>query len=132
MEFDQQRETVLVVEDNLAIRALTKTFLEGAGYAVATAADGDSGFNFFKQHRSRIALLLTDVRMPNMNGFELADRILELDAEFPILFMSATTWNADRGLGCVAKPFTAVELLSKVRQGLEASRKRKETRASAA
>jgi DNA-binding response OmpR family regulator len=70
--------------------------------------------------------------MPNMNGFELADRILELDAEFPILFMSATTWNADRDLGCVAKPFTAVELLSKVRQGLEASRKRKETRASAA
>ena len=98
MEFDRQRETILVVEDNQVIRALSKAFLERAGYAVATAEDGDCGFNFFKQHRSRIALLLTDVRMPNMNGFELADRILELDAEFPILFMSAT-WNADRVWG---------------------------------
>jgi hypothetical protein len=45
--------------------------------------------------------------------------------------MSGTTWNADRGLGCVAKPFTAVELVSKVRQGLEARRKEQKLRFNA-
>jgi len=109
--FDQQLNTILVVDDDLDIRALVKIFLEQAGYAVATATDGQEGLDIFRSCRSRIALLLTDVRMPNMNGFDLADRVLELDSELPVLFMSGEAWNASRGLGCVAKPFTASELL---------------------
>jgi CheY-like chemotaxis protein len=132
MELDQQPGTILVVDDNLEIRALVKALLERAGYTVATAADGEDGLNIFRLHRSRIALLLTDVRMPNMNGFDLADRVLELDSELPVLFMSGNSWNANRGLGCVVKPFTAVELVSKVRVGLDACRKRQAAKASAA
>lgn len=132
MESDQQRETILVVDDNHEVRAFVKALLERAGYAVATAADGEDGLNIFRHLRSSIALLVTDVKMPNMNGFELADRVLELDSELPILFMSGHAWNADRGLGCVEKPFRAVELVSKVQQGLDARRKGQETKASAA
>ncbi len=99
---------------------------------MATAADGEDGLKVFRRHRSRIALLLTDVRMPNMNGFDLADRVRELDSQLPVLFMSGEAWNANRGLGCIAKPFSAVELLSKVQLGLGARRKRQGAKASAA
>ena len=132
MELDQQVETILVVDDDLEIRTLVKVFLEQAGYAVATAANGQDGLDTFRRHRSQIALLLTDVRMPNMNGLDLADRVLELDTQLPVLFMSGDAWNANRGLGCVAKPFTAVELVSKVQQGLNARRKGQGAKASAA
>jgi CheY-like chemotaxis protein len=54
--------------------------------------------------------------MPNMNGFDLADRVLELDAQLPVLFMSGDARNSNRGLGCIAKPFTAVELISRVQR----------------
>jgi two-component system response regulator ResD len=132
MEIDEQRETILVVDDDLQIRALVKIFLEQAGYAVATAGDGEDALNVFRSNRSRIALVLTDVRMPNMNGFDLADRVLELDSELPVLFMSAEAWNASRGLGCVAKPFTAVELIGRVHQGVDRRRRQQSSRASAA
>lgn len=101
MELHLDRETILVVDDDLEIRALVKFFLERAGYAIATATDGEDGLNVFRSGRPRIALLLTDVRMPNMNGFDLADRVLELDSELPVLFMSGDASNASRGLGCV-------------------------------
>ncbi len=132
MEFDQQCEVILVVDDDFDTRRLVKIFLEQAGYAVATATDGEDGLNIFKSYRSRIALLLTDVRMPNMNGFDLADRVLELDSELPVLFMSGEAWNASRGLGCIAKPFTATELVGKVHQGVDTWRKRQRGKASAA
>jgi len=132
MQFDQQRDTILVVDDDLDIRALVKVFLERAGYAVATAADGQEGLDIFRSSRSRIVLLLTDVRMPKMNGFDLADRVLELNSDLPVLFMSGDARNASRGFGCVAKPFTVGELLGRVQQGLDAGRKRQSSNASAA
>jgi CheY-like chemotaxis protein len=117
MNRDIQRDTILLVDDNLDIRSFAKVFLESAGYTVATAADGQEGLSFFKQHQSRIAMVLTDISMPNMNGIDLADRVLELDSELPVLFMSGDTWNSSRhGLGCVAKPFSANELIRRVTQ----------------
>ncbi len=124
MESDQQDEIILVVDDNHEIRRYVKTLLEHAGYTVATAADGEDGLDVFRRHRSRIALLLTDVEMPKMNGLDLANLVLELDSQVPVLFMSGDAWNSSQGLGCVAKPFTAVELVSKVHEGLDARRKR--------
>jgi CheY-like chemotaxis protein len=118
MQPRQQSETILVVDDSIEIRALTQAFLENAGYVVAIAADGHEGLTLFRAQQRKIVLLLTDVSMPNMNGFELADRVLELEPDLPVLFMSGNAWNADRGLGCVSKPFTAPELLSKVSEGL--------------
>lgn len=118
----KRTRAILVVEDNDSVAQLVKLLLESAGYAVIVAGDGDAGFAFFQQNRPAISLLLTDVEMPRMNGIDLADRVLELDGKLPILFMSGTdTPNADRGYGCVAKPFQATELIARVGAALQAS-----------
>jgi CheY-like chemotaxis protein len=112
---------ILIVDDNLDVRAFAKGFLEHAGYSVVTAADGEEGLRSYQTHQSSIVLLLTDVMMPNMNGLELADRVLRLDSHLPVLFMSGDIWTADRGFGCVAKPFKAVELVERVNRVLNAN-----------
>ena len=118
---DMQNGTILIVDDNLAIRAFAKVFLEHAGYSVVTAADGEEGLRSYEMHQPSIVLLLTDVRMPNMNGLDLADRVLQFDSQLPVLFMSGDAWSADRGFGCVAKPFRSVDLVERVSRVLSAS-----------
>jgi FixJ family two-component response regulator len=76
-------------------------------------------------------LLLTDVVMPNIGGLELADRVLRVDSQLPVLFMSGDAWVADRGLECISKPFRSAELLARVSRVLKANA-RSETTASAA
>jgi DNA-binding response OmpR family regulator len=120
MKLDAHRDTILLVDDNLDVRACAKTFLENAGYPVLTAADGEEGFRYYESHRSNIILLLTDVMMPNMNGLELADRVLRLDSKLPVLFMSGDALGVDRGFGCVVKPFKSAELVARVNQVLHA------------
>jgi len=105
-----------VVDDDCAIRTLVKTLLEIEGYAVLIADDGKTAMKLYDQ--STVALLLTDVVMPNMNGLELADQLLQREPELRILFMSGTG-DANRGFGCVAKPFTAAGLLRRVSEVLE-------------
>jgi len=114
MTSDTPCGTILVVDDNLDIRAFAKRFLETAGWTVVTAADGEEGLRFYQQHQSKIVLLLTDVVMPNINGIELADRVLEMDSHLPVLFMSGDAWGAHRGLECVAKPFRSAELVERI------------------
>ena len=108
--------TILVVDDDCAIRTLVKTLLEIEGYAVLIADDGKTAMKLYDQ--STVALLLTDVVMPNMNGLELADQLLQREPELRILFMSGTG-DANRGFGCVAKPFTAAGLLRRISEVLE-------------
>jgi DNA-binding response OmpR family regulator len=54
-------------------------------------------------------------------AFELADRVLGLDSQLPVLFMSGDTWSADCGVGCVAKPFRPAELVERVSRVLNAN-----------
>lgn len=115
---DTKRTSILVVDDDHTIRRLVGIVLEHAGYTVLMAADGVEGVAEFKRCQPDIALLLTDVMMPNMNGFDLADYVLELDSQLPVLFISGNAEQADRGHGCIAKPFTAAALVSSVRQAL--------------
>jgi DNA-binding response OmpR family regulator len=114
MRPDEHSGAILLVDDDDSIRKLVKECLERAGYRVFAACDGNTGLDFFRQKQEDIALLLTDVVMPNMNGVDLADRILELDGSLPVIFMSATV-GADRGNGCVLKPFRGSELVAKIR-----------------
>jgi two-component system cell cycle sensor histidine kinase/response regulator CckA len=118
MELHKQSETILVVDDNCAIRTLVKTFLEIEGYTVLVAGDAAAAIDLYKEHRSTIALLLTDVMMPNMNGLELADHVLRLEPQMRILLMSASE-GASRGFGCIAKPFTPAEVIGRVGELLE-------------
>ncbi len=118
MTSDTQRGTILLVDDNVDVRAIAKVFLEHAGYSVATAADGNEGLRYYELHQSSVLLLLTDVMMPHMNGLELADHILAQDSRLPVLFMSGDAWCSFRGLECLAKPFRPAELLEKVNRVL--------------
>jgi two-component system cell cycle sensor histidine kinase/response regulator CckA len=115
---DVNRETILVVEDDVDICALVRMFLENAGYRVITADDGEEGLRVYKRHQPSIALLLTDVRMPKMNGVDLADRVLQLDSHLPVLFMSGSAPQAKLRFGCLAKPFKSAELVGRVAQVL--------------
>ena len=115
--------TILIVDDDCTIRTLMQTALERDGYRVLVAADGEEGLHVFRQHRDRIALLLTDVTMPRMNGFDLADHVLTSDSRIPVVFTSGDVPDADRGFGCIAKPFKLGELIGRVDvvlDGLEA------------
>jgi CheY-like chemotaxis protein len=108
------------VDDNLDIRAFAKKFLEIAGYAVITAADGEEGIRFYQEHQSSIVLLLTDVRMPNINGLELAHRVLSMDSKLPVLLMSGDAGCDWLGLECVPKPFRPADLIATVSRALHA------------
>ena len=115
--------TILVVDDDCVIRRLMRAVLEQAGYSVLVAADGEEGLHVFRQYQDRIVLVLTDVTMPRMNGFDLADHVLESDSQVPVVFISGDALNADRGFGCMAKPFTPDELIDRVYEVLRESRK---------
>jgi CheY-like chemotaxis protein len=120
MTDERQRRTILVVDDNLDIRGFAKKFLEIAGYAVITAADGEEGIRFYQEHQSSIVLLLTDVRMPNINGLELAHRVLSMDSNLPVLLMSGDAGCDWPGLECVPKPFRPADLIATVSRALHA------------
>ncbi|MCU1236179.1 MAG: sensor histidine kinase response regulator [Candidatus Solibacter sp.] len=113
---------ILVVDDTPPILKLIKILLESEGYIVLIAADGLEGKILFEQNRERIGLVLTDVIMPRMSGFILADHIRALDPTLPILFMSGNARFADRGDGCLAKPFKKSDLIGRVSQALARSR----------
>lgn len=113
----QQHETILVVDDEPSICRLVKTLLEREGYAVFIAGDAETASKIYEEHSAEVALLLTDMRMPGANGVELADRILRCTPQMRVLFMSGSD-EASRGFGCLAKPFTRAQLISRVNQAL--------------
>ncbi len=121
MTHRSQRGTILVVDDNLDILGLVRKLLEIAGYTVLTAADGDEGLRSYEEHQSNIVLLLTDVVMPKINGFQLADRVLEMDSQKPVVFMSGEAECNYRNLECIAKPFRPTELIETVNRVLSAN-----------
>ena len=107
-----------MVDDNSAILTLVRDLLEGEGYTVFIAGDAEAAITLYQDHRSAVALLLTDVMMPNMNGLELADHILRLEPRMPVLLMSGTE-GAGGGFGCIAKPFKPADLIGRVGELLE-------------
>jgi two-component system cell cycle sensor histidine kinase/response regulator CckA len=117
MELCKQSQTILVVDDHCAISKLVRLFLELEGYTVLTADNVESAMNVYREHQAAVALLLTDVEMPNGSGLDLADRILQLEPGLRILFMSALDGDR-RGFGCVAKPFTQAQLIGRVSEAL--------------
>ncbi len=122
MGLDKQGETILVVDDEAAVGALVKRILETAGYAVLLAGGAQAAINLYAEHRTTVALLFTDVKMPRMSGLELADHVLQLEPHLPILFMSGSDWSISRGFGCVAKPFKQAELVRRVGEVLACRR----------
>jgi PAS domain S-box-containing protein len=119
-------ETVLVVEDERAVRDQAVLVLDSYGYQVLDAADGQAALNLSRSHEGPIDLLLTDVIMPGINGRELADLLQPERPEMQVLYMSGYTGDAIAHHGVLAdksaflpKPFTLEDLLRKVREVLD-------------
>lgn len=113
-------ETILVVEDELAVRHGTVSMLEELGYVVLEAEDGTSALRALDEH-SEVALLITDVVMPGMNGRQLADEAIQRRPGLRVLFASGYARNAivhhgtlEPGVHLIAKPFTLETLAQKV------------------
>jgi PAS domain S-box-containing protein len=116
--------TVLLVEDEQAVRELVRIILERAGYSVVEAANADEAETLFAAMRS-IDLLLTDVVMPGVSGFELFNRLHTQLPSLRVLFISGYTDYAmfdativERDLAFLEKPFSAEGLVAKVREVL--------------
>ena len=118
-------ETILLVENEYALRELMRRFLEGSGYAVLNARDGDEALSVAAAHPTPIDLLLTDVVMPGMSGFALASRVAELRAETKVLYISGydeiKEGLTDSGQPFLLKPFSQADLFQKVDEVLKGS-----------
>jgi len=119
-------ETVLLVEDEEAVRDLTREILEMHGYHVLSASNGHEAIHAYDRHDSRIDLLLTDVVMPVMGGRELARKLTERQNDLKILYASGyaddTVFHEGRlepSAAFLGKPFTPADLATKVREVLE-------------
>ena len=113
-------ETVLVVEDEPAVRRVSAESLRELGYQVVEAADADSALDALDQ-RPEVALLFTDVVMPEVNGVKLAEAARRRRPALKVLFTTGYAGNAlmrngavDPGLQLLAKPFTLDQLARKV------------------
>jgi PAS domain S-box-containing protein len=116
-------ETILLVEDELSIRALAKRVLEERGYRVLEAGSGKDALERIRGEEGQIHLLLTDLVMPDMGGTELASRLEDKHPTIRVLFMSGYTDDGvvrngllGPGRAFLQKPFTPTILARKVRE----------------
>jgi|GEM_PF-1528994 len=119
------KETIMLVEDEEAVRSLASSVLKEAGYVVLEAPNGVEALKVLSTKKPKIDLLLTDVIMPRMGGKELARGVLERSPMTPVVFMSGYTGQdplmdeREDQSSFLQKPFLATELLRKVRDALD-------------
>ena len=119
-------ETLLLVEDEAAVRASVRRLLEWHGYTVLEARNGEDALRVYEANESGIDLVLTDLIMPEMGGHELVERLRAHNPGLRVLFMSGYTERAftsngamPPGTGFVEKPFTVETLMRRLREVLD-------------
>jgi len=119
-------ETILLVEDEEALRILTRNLLELCGYQVMEAKNGAEALDLSQRYPGTVDLLLTDIVMPGINGRLLADQLIQLRPNIKVVYMSGYTGQAvgahrilDPGSIFLQKPFTRDELARKIREALD-------------
>jgi len=124
--YAKEGETVLIVEDDPAVRALVSEVLSELGYAFVEAGDGDTAVPILESGQ-RIDLLISDVGLPGMNGRQLAEIGRQLRPELKVLFITGYAEHAavragflDAGMQMITKPFAFDHLTAKVREMIEA------------
>jgi len=122
-------ETVVVVEDEEAVRTLATTVLRSLGYTVLTAEDGNDALVVLEAADRQVDLLLTDLVMPSMGGVELGDEVQRRYPNLPVLYMTGFELDGRMGQRAVPegtpllrKPFAPRALAEWVRKGLDGSR----------
>jgi signal transduction histidine kinase len=116
-------ETILVADDEPAIRDLTRMMLEHQGYHVIAAASGEDAVDLASTHSGPISLLVTDVRMPGMDGLTLATRLVGDRPDLRVLYMTGNPSGVEWPTGVTGdtilrKPFTRAALTGQVRSAL--------------
>lgn len=118
-----QKQTILIVEDEVKIARFLQLELEYEGYQVVVTHDGKEGLEHFRQHGADLILL--DVMMPRMNGMEVCRRIRQF-SDVPIIMLTAKDDTMDKVMGLdtgaddyVTKPFVIEELLARMRSNLK-------------
>jgi len=119
-------ETVLVAEDEAAVRGLVRVVLESAGYFVLEACDGREALDVARDHEGRVDLLVTDVIMPGMNGRDLSRALRQDRPDIRVLFTSGYTDSVVVQAGLLSpatsflqKPFAPATLLEVIRDLLD-------------
>jgi two-component system cell cycle sensor histidine kinase/response regulator CckA len=118
-------ETILVVEDEDAVRLLTGRVLRSRGYRVIEARNGSEGLQLCERHPGEIHLLVTDMVMPELGGRELAEAAVKLRPGLKVMFMSGHTLEVISKAGIhktvafLSKPFTPMKLARTVREALD-------------
>ena len=122
-------EAILLVEDDQTMRVAAQQLLSKVGYQVFTAVDGEQGLDAFRAHRADLQLVITDVVMPKLSGFDMYEVIRGESRGLSVLFMSGfpapnfrKTVGQDPAVAFVTKPWTASELLAQVRLMIDAAR----------
>lgn len=122
----EANETILVVEDDVDVRAYLAETLRALKYRVVTASGAQNALMILMQDNHRIDLLLTDVVMPGLNGRELARRAQALRPGLPVLYMTGYSRNAvvhqgrlDEGMELLQKPISQQQLTSRIRAMLD-------------
>ncbi len=125
---DGGSETILLVEDDSAVRDLAQRILEMRGYTVLPARHGQDGLRIASLPDNRIDLVVTDVVMPGMNGREFVEALQQHIAGVRVLYMSGYTDDdiirrglLDSSVAFLQKPFTAQSLARRVRSIIDAS-----------
>ena len=109
-------KTVLVVDDDPAVRRVIAMILKQHGYSVIEADCGWKGLERFAEHRNTIELVLSDVVMPQMSGVEMIQRILAVDPSVTVMLMTGCAMDArlSEGVPVISKPFTQVTLIQAI------------------
>jgi CheY-like chemotaxis protein len=118
--------SVLVVDDSSEVRSLMRRILEGAGYLVCEAADGTQALSILSESTS-VSAVVADIRMPNMDGWQLAAQLAKRSPRVPILFMSGYDVHLASATlpgPLLPKPFRAETLLERLNQLLKPEQKR--------
>lgn len=120
-----QGELILIVDDEISVREITRQTLETFGYRVLTASDGADGVAMFATHRKDIALVLTDMMMPVMDGPSMIEVLVRMDPKVRIVATSGLHTHAHSArahgnvLHFLPKPYTAESMLTSLRRALD-------------
>ncbi len=119
------KQTILIAEDALDIRKILKLYLEGEGFCVIEAADGEEALAAASEYRPDMAIL--DIMMPKLDGLTVTQEIRK-KSDIPILILSAKAQDNDKILGLnlgaddyISKPFNALEVVARVKAQLRRS-----------
>jgi two-component system cell cycle sensor histidine kinase/response regulator CckA len=119
----EQEKTILLIDDEETVINISEMMLKRLGYSVLKAYSGYEGLKLFKENKSKIDLIISDLEMPKMNGKEVMDKLREIDPQIKVMLSSGTLTNADeekvmnKGFnGFLKKPYNINTLCEKMAQ----------------